>query len=117
MYIIYDMGDVRVLKEQIEIGVPIESAAILAGYDFEEIAALQEDQEIKRMAAIADANFISRHLLNIAEHSENNPRMSTWLLERRFPGHFSPTSKIVEQDDIPKSVTLRGVPSNANGDG
>ena len=111
------MGDIRVLKEQIEIGVPLESAALLAGYDFEDIDELEQSTDIRKLVGIADANFISRHLMNIINHSEENPRMSTWLLERRFPGHFSPTSKIVEKDELPKSVTLRGVPSNANGDG
>jgi len=110
------MGDIRVLREQIEVGVPIESAAILAGYDFEEIVALEEDSEIKQMVAVADANFISRHLVNIATHSDINPRMSTWLLERRFPEHFSQTNKIIEKDDIPKSVVLRGVNPSADSD-
>lgn len=110
----YDMGDVRVLEEQIQIGVPLESAAILAGYDFEEIESLASDPEVKRMVAIADANFISRHLTNIAVHSDVNPRMSTWLLERRFPEHFSQANRNLEKDDVPKEVVLRGVSPGAN---
>ena len=110
------MGDIRVLTDQIEIGVPFESAAILAGYDFEEIEKLIDDPKIKRLLAIADANIISRHLVNITEKSDDNPRMSTWLLERLFPEHFSPANKILEKDDVPKSVTLRGVMPDASRD-
>ena len=110
------MGDIRVLKDQIEIGVPLESAAILAGYDFDEIEALEESKEIQHMVALADAQQMSRHLTNVAMHSETQPRMSTWLLERRFPDHFSPTSKIKELDDVPRSVILRGVSPDANSD-
>jgi len=110
------MGDIRILREQIEIGVPLESAAILAGYEFEEIEGLENDPAIKRMIAEMDANFISRHLTNIATHSDINPRMSTWLLERRFPNYFSQTNKIIEKDDIPKSVVLRGVVPDADPD-
>jgi len=110
------MGDIRILREQIEVGVPLESAAILAGYEFEEIEELENDLAIKRMIAEADANFISRHLINIATHSDINPRMSTWLLERRFPEHFSQTNKILERNDIPKSVILRGVSPDVGND-
>lgn len=107
------MGDIRVLKEQIEIGVPLDSAALLAGYDFEEIEKLETSDEIKHLVGLANAQFISRHLENIIDHSENNPRMSTWLLERRFPEHFLPARKIGEEDDVPKSVTVRGVTPDA----
>ena len=110
------MGDIRVLREQIEIGVPLESAAILAGFEFDEIEALEDDDTIQRMVALADAQFMSRHLVNIATHSDVNPRMSAWLLERRFPAHFSPTSKIVEPKDVPKSVVVRGVHPRVNSD-
>jgi hypothetical protein len=108
------VGDFRVLKDQIEIGVPLESAAILAGYEFEEMEALSNDPQIKKMIATADANFISRHLTNIAVHSDVNPRMSTWLLERRFPERFSQANRNIEKDDIPKSVILRGVDPDAD---
>ena len=90
------MGDVRILQEQIEIGVPLESAAILAGYSFEEIEKLEESDEVRMMMAVANATFISRHLLNVVDHSKENPRMSTWLLERLHPKHFSQTNKIIE---------------------
>lgn len=109
------MGDVRVLKDQIELGVPLESAAILAGYEFEQIEVLEKDGQIQRMIAIANAEAISRHLANVSAHSDMNPRMSLWLLERRFPEHFSPTNKIISKDEIPKSVILRGVsPSDSD---
>ena len=109
------MGDVRILQDELEVGVPLESAAILAGYTFEEIEQLGGSDEVRRIIAIADASFISKHLLNIITKSDENPRLSTWLLERRFPKHFSQTNRIVDKDDIPKSVLLRGVSPDANG--
>jgi hypothetical protein len=107
------MGDIRILKEQLEIGVPLESAAILAGYEFEEIESLKDDSQVKRIIAEADASFISHHLLNISEKSDDNPRMSAWLLERRFPEHFSVSSRNLEKDEVPKEVVLRGVSPDA----
>lgn len=110
------MGDVRILKDQLELGLPLESAALLAGYDFEEIDGLKDDEEIIKVTKIAEASLMRKHLTNVKDFSEVNPRMSTWLLERRFPQHFSQTSKIVDLDEVPKSVTLRGVAPDADGD-
>lgn len=105
------MGDIRILKEQVEIGVPLESAALLAGYDFEEIAVLDDDREIQFITKLANANIMSKHLVNINVHSDVNPRMSTWLLERLFPDRFANTSKIVDKSNeppIPTSISLKG---------
>ena len=92
------MGDVRILQEQIEIGVPLESAAILAGYSFEEIEKLEESDEVRMMMAVADATFISRHLLNVADHSDENPR----ILSQR--GQFTET--LSAEIEIEKTVGL-----------
>ena len=109
MWYIISMGDIRILKEQLELGMPLESASILAGYEFEEIDALHEDKEIQGLIAQCDAFLMNKHLMNITMKAEDNPRMSTWLLERRFPQHFSQASKILDAKDIPKSIRLTGV--------
>jgi hypothetical protein len=106
---IHDMGDMQVLKEQLEIGMPFESAALLAGFSFEEIEALADDEKINRIVEVAEATLMSRHLLNVNEKSDDNPRMSTWMLERKFPNHFSPTTKIQTPDDGSLSVEVKGV--------
>ncbi len=93
---------INILKDQVEIGVPLESAAILAGYDFEEIDALREDPAIMKMVAIAEAEMMSKHLLNVAMQSESNGRLSTWLLEKRFPKHFGGSR--ASDDDRPSSI-------------
>lgn len=108
------MGDVRILKEQIEIGMPLEAAAILAGYDFEEIENLLEDSEINRVIKICEANLMNKHLSNIRDCAKDRPRLSTWILERKFPERFAQTNKIVEPKDFPKEIILRGVDPDNN---
>jgi len=102
------MGDFQVLKEQLEIGLPLESAALLAGYMFEEIEQLEQDSAITREVRLAEARLMSKHLLNVNAQSEDNPRMSTWMLERKFPQHFAGTTKL-SPSDIPHKVILEGV--------
>jgi len=102
-------GDFRVLKEELELGVPFESAAILAGYDFEVIREMAENDEVQKLIIKSEANMIHEHLTNIRTKAEDNPRLSTWLLERIFPQHFSQTNKNIEQDDFPQDVELKGV--------
>lgn len=105
------MGDIRVLQEQIEIGVPLESAAILAGYEFEEIAELAEDAGVRKLVAIAHATLMSRHLMNIGEQSDNSARLSTWILEHLFPDQFG--TKLRTKDEtppptVPTTIILKG---------
>lgn len=108
------MGDMRILIEELELGIPFESAAILAGFEFEEIEVLEKDDKVNEIIAKSNASLMHDHLQNIKNHSEVNPRMSTWLLERLFPEHFSQTNKIIEPSKMPKSVTLRGVGPSGN---
>lgn len=103
------MGDFRILKEQLEIGMPLESAAILAGYDFEEIEKLQEDSSVDLIIKTCEANLMSKHLTNIQECSRDRPRLSTWLLERKFPERFAQSNKLIVPKEFPKEIILRGV--------
>jgi len=107
--VLFATGDFRVLEEELELGVPFESAAILAGYDFEVIREMMESDEIQKLITKSEANMIHEHLTNIRTKAEENPRLSTWLLERIFPQHFSQTNKNIEQEDFRGDVTLRGV--------
>lgn len=108
-------GDFRILEEELELGVPFESAAILAGYDFEVIREMMGSDEIQELIMRTEAFTIHEHLSNIRTHCENNPRLSTWLLERLFPEHFSQTNKNIEQEPFEGDVTVRGVgPDDSN---
>ena len=103
------MGDMQVLQDQLEIGMPFEAAALLAGFTFEEIEVLERDEEINHRVQLAEANLMSKHLVNINATSDQNPRMSTWMLERKFPKFFSQTTKLQTPNDDSLSITVKGV--------
>lgn len=104
------MGDMRILNDQLELGVPIESAMLLAGFSFEDIENREDDTEISNLIKMSEAVFTSKHLAYINAEADTNPRLSQWLLERRVPKDFSPTQTIKEPDRPPNfSIQLVGV--------
>ena len=114
IYYLY-MGDIRVLKEQLEIGMPFEAACILAGYDFEEIEELRESPEVDKIIKICEAHLMSQHLSNIKDCSQDRPRLSTWILERKFPENFAQTNKVIDPREFPKEIILKGVGPDDDG--
>ena len=101
------MGDMQVLQDQLEIGMPFEAAALLAGFTFEEIEVLERDQEINHLVQLSEANLMSKHLTRV--NASDNDRMSTWMLERKFPKFFSQTTKLQTPNDNNLSVTIKGI--------
>lgn len=109
------MGDIRVLQDQLELGVPIEDSMLLAGYTFEEIESREEDEEIEFVIKQARAIFTSKHLIGLNAIASEKPQVAQWLLERVVPGRFSQGHKIVEAPKLPKSIRLVGVYPDDNG--
>lgn len=79
----------EILREQLELGVPLDSAALLAGYEPEDLDALKEDEVVSKIISIAQANLISYHLDNIKRKSKWSSNDSKWLLEKVLPKIFS----------------------------
>lgn len=104
------MGDIRVLRDQLELGVPRESAMMLAGYSFEDIDRYEKDPEVMGLLKMTKATFISKHLAYLNAAADEKPQISQWLLERVASDGFSPTQKVV---DVPikktRSIRIRGI--------
>ncbi len=90
------MGNIEILKEQLELGVPLKHAAVLAGYEKDEIPKLAEDPKIEQVITLAKASLISEHLVKLKQKSFWNSQDSKWLLEKVFPEDFS--GKILDED-------------------
>lgn len=108
--------------ENLEIGMGFEEAAALAGVTYrsvcnwreagrtiqEKIDALPEGEKLHltadedrllqfflaEPAAIAQSQKF--HLVNLENHSQQDPNISKWILERRFPKTFGPSPNRVE---------------------
>ena len=83
------MGNAEILTEQLELGMPLKYAAVLAGYEKDEIANLQSDPALEKVITLAKANLIREHLLKLQKKSKHNSQDSKWLLEKVFPEDFS----------------------------
>jgi len=102
-------GDSRILKDQLELGVPLEDAMLLAGYTFEEIENREDSDEIIVIERAAKAQFISKHLVQLNAISDERPSVSQWLLERVVPERFAQNHKLLDFPKLPEVIKLEGV--------
>ena len=104
------MGNKDVLLEQIELGLPLEHAGLLAGYSFEEIALLSEDEDLNYDIKVHEAKLMSKMLTRVDEQSHVNTRAATWSLERKFK-EFAPTNNFnvdMPNAPVPVNVVIKG---------
>jgi hypothetical protein len=103
------MGDIRILKDKLEIGIPVEEAMLLAGYSFEEIGNYEEIEEINFLVKMSKALLVDRHMTNLSIASGDKPQISQWLLEKIVPDKFGSGKKDKGPINFPKSIKLIGV--------
>lgn len=101
------MGDFRVLKDELELGVPIKYAMLQAGYSFDEIESYEDSPEIIELIERTTALFISKHLQRL--NSDDRSQVSQWLLERRVPKDFSQGQKIIDPPKMPNVIKIEGI--------
>ena len=103
------MGEVDSLKDQLELGLPVEEAMLLSGYSFEEIEDYKNNEELMIIIKMSSALFMRRHLTQIVTKSDERPQLSQWLLERLHPEKFGTKRDQEPPINFPSKIILEGV--------
>ena len=115
------MGDSKQeqLLQAIRLGADLTTAALLAGYDFDDIEDLEEDEILQRKIKVTEAELQFKHLKRIdtasaiaAEKGTASP--SQWMLEKLNPERFGKALKLSgdEKKPIPARIILQAGPTN-----
>lgn len=69
---------------------------------------LADKRYLDFLAAVEEANAeaMAYHLINLEKHSTNDPKVSMWILERRFPETFGPPMQ-KHQSDVTMTQKVR----------
>lgn len=111
------MGDLNTLKDQLELGIPVEESMLLSGFSFEEIENHQDNSEVVALIKMSKAIFMRKHLTQLSVVSDERPQVSQWLLERLHPDKFGSGSKNQEAPfSFPGRIILEGVHPDSNAD-